>query len=226
MALINKLKAIADAIRTMTGKSEEMTLDAMPEEIKSIKTAKEPYVEETYDESGNLIGVKFVGNYTKIRDYFFGKCTYMNLENKDIPETITTIGQYAFHACASLTLDSIPETITDINYGAFQDCTKLRLNKLPDNLKGEIRGNTFKKCYEITIKEIPENILYIGSGAFLNCTGLTEMTFKSTPTSISSNAFEGCTNLTVINVPWSEGAVSNAPWGATNATINYDYVGE
>lgn len=26
-------------------------------------------------------------------------------------------------------------------------------------------------------------------------------------------------------VPWAEGAVTNAPWGATNATINYNYTG-
>ena len=35
----------------------------------------------------------------------------------------------------------------------------------------------------------------------------------------------GCTNLTTINVPWAEGAVAGAPWGATNATINYNYTG-
>jgi hypothetical protein len=39
-------------------------------------------------------------------------------------------------------------------------------------------------------------------------------------------AFSGCANITTINVPWAEGAVENAPWGATNATINYNYTGE
>ena len=38
-----------------------------------------------------------------------------------------------------------------------------------------------------------------------------------------SSAFDGCTNLTDIKVPWAEGAVANAPWGATNATITYNY---
>lgn len=51
------------------------------------------------------------------------------------------------------------------------------------------------------------------------------MTDKGTPTNLTSEAFKNCTNITTINVPWSEGAVANAPWGATNATINYDYVG-
>ena len=62
--------------------------------------------------------------------------------------------------------------------------------------------------------------------AFRDCTGLKQITFRSTVTSISTSAFSGCSNLTVINAPWAEGAVAGAPWGATNATINYNYTGE
>lgn len=51
------------------------------------------------------------------------------------------------------------------------------------------------------------------------------VTFKS-KTTIANNTFSGCNNLKVINVPWAEGEVANAPWGATNATINYNYVAE
>jgi hypothetical protein len=51
------------------------------------------------------------------------------------------------------------------------------------------------------------------------------LTFKGTPTSIDSTAFKNCTNLTTINVPWAQGAVSGSPWGATGATINYNYTG-
>ena len=40
--------------------------------------------------------------------------------------------------------------------------------------------------------------------------------------SIGSEAFQDCAALTDIYVPWSEGAVANAPWGATNATIHYN----
>lgn len=59
--------------------------------------------------------------------------------------------------------------------------------------------------------------------AFYNCSALESITFEGTPTTINGNAFTGCTNLLTINVPWAEGAVANAPWGATNATINYNY---
>ena len=73
---------------------------------------------------------------------------------------------------------------------------------------------------------MPARIITIYARAFGECTGLTTLTFKGKPDTIDSQAFYGCTNLTTINVPWAEGAVGNAPWGATNATINYNYTGE
>jgi hypothetical protein len=54
---------------------------------------------------------------------------------------------------------------------------------------------------------------------------LVSLTFEGTPESIANAAFVACDNLTTINVPWAEGAVANAPWGATNATITYGYTG-
>ena len=99
-----------------------------------------------------------------------------------------------------ITLTSLPEDITSIGNGAFRNCSNLALTSLP------------------------EGVTSIGNGAFYSCTKLTSLTFKGTPTFIASNAFNRCTNLTTINVPWAEGAVANAPWGATNATINYNYV--
>lgn len=38
--------------------------------------------------------------------------------------------------------------------------------------------------------------------------------------------FENCPNLMNIYVPWAEGRVEGAPWGAENATITYNYTGE
>lgn len=122
--------------------------------------------------------------------------------NPTLPSDLTKIGDYAFQGCTNLALTSLPDGLTSIGYYAFQNCTKLALTSLPGGLTS------------------------IGSSAFQNCTGLTTITFDGTPSSIGSNAFYGCTNLRTINVPWAGGAVANAPWGATFATINYNYTGE
>ena len=98
---------------------------------------------------------------------------------------------------------TIPSDLTSIGKYAFYNCNKLALTSLP------------------------AGVTSIGHSAFQNCKGIKKVTFEGIPTgTISSSAFNGCTNLTVINVPWAEGAVPNAPWGATNATINYNYTGE
>ena len=204
--------------------------------------ATEPYIEETYDANGNLIDAKMYG-YTKVRDYAFYYCK--NLALTSLPESLTSIGNYAFYYCTSLALTSLPEGLTRISGNAFYSCTNLALTSLPEGLTRmgnsafsgctnlaltslpegltKIDGNVFYSCKNLAITSLPESLISIGNYAFYSCTSLTSITFKGTPSSIMSSAFNGCTNLTDIKVPWAEGAVANAPWGATNATITYNY---
>lgn len=94
-----------------------------------------------------------------------------------------------------------------------------------DNLES-IRDQAFYQCRGLKQIELPASFRYIMPKAFYGCSHLTEVTFKgSNVTSIASDVFSSCSKLTTINVPWAEGEVANAPWGATNATINYNYVG-
>ena len=204
--------------------------------------ATEPYIEETYDANGNLIDAKMYG-YTKVRDYAFYYCK--NLALTSLPESLTSIGNYAFYYCTSLALTSLPEGLTRISGNAFYSCTSLALTSLPEGLTRmgnsafsgctnlaltslpegltKIDDNVFYSCKNLALTSLPESLISIGTYAFYSCTSLTSITFKGTPSSIMSSAFNGCTNLTDIKVPWAEGAVANAPWGATNATITYNY---
>lgn len=158
--------------------------------------ATEPYIEETYDADGNLIGAKLYG-YTKVRDRAFSNCA--SLAHVSFSEGLTSIGESAFSDCSSLALTSLPEGLTSISNFAFSSCHNLALTSLP------------------------EGITSIGDYAFMDCWNLTSITFKGTPTTIYPDAFYGCKNLTDIKVPWAKGAVSGAPWGAKNATITYNY---
>lgn len=96
-----------------------------------------------------------------------------------------------------------------------------------DNLVGltSIASFSFSACDQLTSVELPEGIISIGQFAFSSCGNLTHVTLPSSITSIATTAFNGCDNLTTINVPWSSGGVGDAPWGATNAVINYNYSG-
>lgn len=116
-----------------------------------------------------------------------------------LPSDVTVIRNDAFTSCDSCCLESLPEGLTYIGQNAFYNCRNLR------------------------ITSIPSTVEVINDSAFYRCDGLTTITFKGTPRKISRSAFMSCTKLTTINVPWAEGAVENAPWGANNATINYNY---
>lgn len=111
---------------------------------------------------------------------------------------------------------------TKVRDYVFADCTSLAHVSLPEGLTS-IGNSAFSGCTSLTFTSLPESLTSIGYRTFADCTSLASITFKGTPTTISSMAFNGCTNLTDIKVPWAEGAVSGAPWGATNATITYNY---
>ena len=91
-----------------------------------------------------------------------------------IPNSVTSIGNYAFADCTGLTSIIIPNSVTSIGDYAFYGCTGL------------------------TSIDIPNSVTSIGSGAFSGCTGLTSITIPSSVTSIGSGAFSGCTGLTDI----------------------------
>ena len=160
--------------------------------------------------------------------------------------TAESVGSYSFSSCKSLEHMNM-EKVTTIGEGAFHDCTKLRningpalvsigkqaffgcsnLNKFGSDAElpigvTSIEQTAFKNCTSLEFKIIPASVTTIGNAAFSGCTGLRKITFEGTPISIHARAFKDCTNLTTINVMWAQGAVANAPWGATNATINYN----
>ena len=225
MALTDKLKVIADAIRSKTGSTESMTLDQMATEISNISAGggvEEPYILETYNASGNLIGAELVG-HTKVRNYTFYYCSELNSVN--LSSGIISIGDNAFYQCSNLSLSSLPDGITSIGNSAFGYCSNLTLTSLPDGITS-IGSYAFSRCTKLSLSSLPDGITTIGNYAFDTCTSLTSITFEGTPKTINSGAFYACTKLTTINVPWAEGAVSGAPWGATKATINYNYTGE
>lgn len=113
---------------------------------------------------------------------------------------------------------------TNIRNRLFYGCSKLALTSLPSGIT-TIGNYAFTNCSNLALTSLPSGVTTIGSQAFYRCSNLVSITFEGKPTSVGSNSFSGCPKLTTINVPWAEGEVANAPWGATNATINYNYTG-
>ena len=109
---------------------------------------------------------------------------------------VTSIGNYAFKGCSSLTELTISNSVTYIGSYAFSDCSSLA---------------------DITI---PNSVTYIGSYAFSDCRGLTNITIPASVTSIGGNAFSGCNNLTAVYISSIE-SWCNIAFGNANGYDNY-----
>lgn len=152
--------------------------------------------------------------------------------NNDLDVGNGTIGGYAFKNCTSIG-EVYYITAGVIGTSAFEGCTNLAVLEYygKEISATEIGTSAFSGCTSLTDIVFGEKLDKLKSngsraGAFKGCTGLTTVTFKGKPTTIGSGVFTGCTNLTDIYVSWAEGEVANAPFGATNATIHYNYTGE
>lgn len=178
-----------------------------------------PYIEYTsIASSGRVFTAKFRG--TIVPEYAFAYLA--ELTSVDMPDNVIAIGDNGFYRCPKLSLTSLPSGITSIGDFAFADCSKLALTSLPSGVTS-LGDYAFRDCPMLVLTTLPVGITSIGDYAFANCTGLETVRFTSTVSSIPNGVFSGCTKLSTIYVPWSQGQVANAPWGASKATIIYDY---
>ena len=90
-----------------------------------------------------------------------------------IPNSVTSIGEHAFHGCSNLTSVIIGNSVESIGIQAFTFC---------DNL---------------TSITIDNSVTSIGIEAFYYCVNLTSVTIGNSVTSIGYGAFDHCYSLTI-----------------------------
>ena len=129
---------------------------------------------------------------TSIGDYAFINCR--SLTSMTIPETVTSIGNSAFSSCLNLTSVAIPKSVTSIGNWAFYGCHSLTSVTIPESVTS-IGDVAFSYCLSLTSVTIPESVTSIGCSAFRNCQSLTSMTIPETVTFIGDNAFNDCNNI-------------------------------
>ena len=153
-------------------------------------------------------------------------------KNTVIPNSVTSIGNYAFMGCSGLTSTTIPNSVTSIRDYAFYGCSGLTSITIPNSVTS-IGNYAFSSCRGLTSIVVEEgNSNYDSRG---NCNaiiktasnellaGCKNTLIPNSVTSIGNYAFSGCSGLTSITIPNSVTSIENSAFygcsGLTSITI-------
>ena len=222
---------LADGITALTAYSNSVTGEQDENLSDAVRSLADGYNPNGISLDDFCTGAEPSGDITvnadTIRDYVLRNCPITGI---DAPNC-TYLGTSSFQGNTNISHASFPKckrvgvsafqssrygydsdfisdfpVVETIDAGAFRECN-FRKIIFPETLKSMSGSYTFNY-------QIKDRVQV-----------LTEVYFRSKVTgSIHAQCFSGNNNLRDIYVPWSQGEVPNAPWGATNATIHYDTV--
>ena len=145
-------------------------------------------------------------------------------KNTVIPNTVTSIGNFAFYQCSSLTSIDIPNSVTSIGHSAFNGCSSLASIDIPNSVTtiggsaffgtgwynnqpdGLVYAGLVAYTYKGTMPNgtsitLRDGTLGIAAGAFYNCKGLISINMPNSVTNIGASAFYGCSSLASLSIP-------------------------
>ena len=96
-----------------------------------------------------------------------------------IPESVTSIGSWAFQDCYDMKNIEIPNSVTTIGEGAFAWCSDLISIVIPNSVS-RISDQLFQGCESLTSIKLPNSIKEVGSQAFMECYSLMSVTSLNT----------------------------------------------
>jgi hypothetical protein len=127
-----------------------------------------------------------------------GNMQTRNIERVTIGDEVVVLPDY-FVNSSKITKVNIPQSVTTIGNWAFNGCSGLSSITIPDSV-ARIGGNAFAGCVNLTDIDIPDAVNYIGEEAFANDINLVSVTIGKSVSEIRYSVFEGCN---IKNLTWN-----------------------
>ena len=203
---------------------KENTEFIVPESVTSISSSaflgcssmKNIEVDENNEYYKSIEGNLYSKDGKELIQYAIGK------ENTEfiVPEGVTSIGNYAFLSCVSLTSIVILESAASIGDGAFYYCINLISIVIPEGVES-IGEWAFSGCSSLTRLVISDSITSIGSYAFRECSSLISIVIPSSVTSIGDEVFSHCDSLAIYCEVSSQPEGWNSSWNSNDRPVYY-----
>lgn len=151
----------------------------------------------------------------------FQKCN--SIESVVIPDSVTSINEYAFSQCASLYTVTIGKSVTTfgsgtawnsphpftsaqtliircVNIGSYWFRSAGATTVILEDTVESIGSTAFTDCTRLSSLDLGNSVTVIGNGAFYSCSSLESIVIPDSVTSIGSDAFSMCSSLKKVHI--------------------------
>ena len=148
-----------------------------------------------------------------------------------IPDSVTSIGNYAFYNYSGLTTVTIPDSVTSIGSSAFYGCSGLteiiwNAVSVSDFSSGSnvfynagTAGDGIAVTFGDGVETIPAYAFYVSSSSYRP--NIKSVTIGDSVTNIGESAFEGCSGLTSVYYTGDVASWCEISFGSSSANPLY-----
>lgn len=119
-------------------------------------------------------------------------------ENLVFPDSVTTIGEYAYEDCALIKRVEFGNNIQTLRAGAFYGCESIESIIIPDSVIN-MYNSVFAGCSSLIDVKISQNLTQLYSNVF-NRTGLISVIIPKKIKRLGSGVFYGCVNMEYMTI--------------------------